>query len=138
MDTSLLHESICNNAVFSYTHSGGPGGQNVNKVNTKVYLHIKLDSLKGLSEAEMIRLRKILAGRITKEGKIVIASSEERSQRTNQERSLLRIEALITASARLSKRRHPSKPSRAAREKRLKSKYIQSCKKTERQFRGEE
>jgi ribosome-associated protein len=137
MDASLLRESIGAHAELSYTHSGGPGGQNVNKLNTKVHLRIMLDALKGLSEAEMARLREVLGGRITKDGEIVITSSEERSQRINQERALFRMEALITASARLSKRRRPAKPSRAARERRLKSKYMQSCKKAERQFRGE-
>jgi ribosome-associated protein len=138
MDVSLLHESICNNAEFSYTHSGGPGGQNVNKLNTKVHLRIKLNSLKGLSEAEMVRLRAVLAGRISKEGELIITSSEKRSQRINQERSLFRVESLIIVSAHVSKHRRPTKPSRTAVEKRLKSKYIQGRKKAERQFREEE
>jgi ribosome-associated protein len=102
----------------------------VNKVNTKVTLRIRVDGLSGLTEGEQARLREVLAGRLTGEGEIVIAASEERSQRTNRERAFSRLEALIIAAARLPKRRRPTAPSRAAREKRLQAKRLRSLKKT--------
>ncbi|MDR3304258.1 MAG: aminoacyl-tRNA hydrolase [Treponema sp.] len=134
MDTTRLHESILNNAVITYSRSGGPGGQNVNKVNTKVTLRLRLDTLVGLSEAEMKHLKENLASRLTVDGEIVINSSEERSQRTNQERAFSRAIAMINASARIPKFRKPTKPSKAAREKRLDVKRLQSIKKSGRRY----
>jgi ribosome-associated protein len=138
MDTTCLHQSILDNAVISYSRSGGPGGQNVNKVNTKVTLRLRLDVLAGLSEAEMKHLRENLASRLTVDGEIVINSSEERSQWTNQERAFSRVIAMINAGARIPKFRRPTKPSKAAREKRLDVKRQQSMNKSGRRFTPDE
>ena len=138
MDTQLLHQSIRNFARVSFSRSGGPGGQNVNKVNTKVTLHIKLSLLEGLSESEKLRLLEKLGSRLSHAAdcneELVISSSEERSQRINLERAYAKAEALITAAARLPKKRKPTKPSAAAREKRLKAKRLQAEKKAMRKF----
>ena len=138
MNTALLRQSIRAAAEASFSRSSGPGGQNVNKVNTKVTLRLRLADIAGLSEAELARARELLAGRITVEGEMVIASDEERSQRTNLERAFCRMEALIAGAARLPKHRRPTRPSRAAREQRLQSKRIHSRKKTERRKDPEE
>jgi ribosome-associated protein len=130
MDTFLLHNAIHAAARAGFARSGGPGGQNVNKLNTKVCLRLNLDDLAGLSEAEYVRLRETLGSRVTGEGEVVINADEERSRLTNLRRAYARMEALITAAARLPKRRRPTKPSRAAREKRLTSKRIHSAKKS--------
>lgn len=138
MDSLLLYQSIHRAAKAGFSRSGGPGGQNVNKVNTKVTLRISLEEIEGLSEAEIARLREKLFNRISGEGEIVIASSEERSQRINLERAFARMENLIVNAAKLPRARRPVKPSRAAREERLKLKHRNSLKKAGRRFRSEE
>jgi ribosome-associated protein len=138
MNLPELRRSIREKAVISYSRSGGPGGQNVNKVNTKVTLRIRPGDLTGLSEAEQVRLGTVLAGRLTGEAELVISSGEERSQRINQERAFSRVEVLITAAARIPRSRRPTKPTRASREKRLQSKHIRSITKADRRPSPEE
>ena len=132
MDISLLQQSIRAFSDAAFSRSGGPGGQNVNKVSTKVTLKLRLDDLAGLSQAERDRVKSLLANRISNDGEIIIASDEERSQRANLNRAYSRMEALVAAAAKLPKKRKPTKPSKAAREARLRVKKQRSVKKAER------
>ena len=132
MNTILLRQSIRTFSEASFSRSGGPGGQNVNKVNTKVTLKLRLSDLAGLCDAELNRIKTVLANRITNEETIIVISDEERSQRINLERAYFRMEALISAAARLPKHRRPTKPTKAAKEKRLQTKKHHAEKKAER------
>jgi ribosome-associated protein len=136
MDLLLLRRSIRSAARSSFSRSGGPGGQNVNKVNTKATLRLRLEDLKGLSDPELARLRETLASRLSAldsgEAEFVIAVDEERSRLINLERGFARLEALISAGARLPKRRRPTAPTRAGREQRLRTKLLRGRKKQDR------
>jgi ribosome-associated protein len=125
MNGELLRQSVRDQAEISLSRSGGPGGQNVNKLNTKVTLRLSLDKVEGLSEAELERSRAVLASRL-REGALVLQSSEERSQRVNLERAYARAEALIASAARIPKKRRPTRPGKAARERRLAEKRARS------------
>ena len=133
-----MRQSIRAAAEAGFSRSGGPGGQNVNKVNTKVTLRLGMANIAGLSEAEIARARQVLANRISGGDEIVINSDEERSQRVNLERAFFRLEALIASAARIPKRRRPAKPSKAAREQRLHAKKVHGQKKAERRRRYED
>lgn len=133
-----MRQSIRTAAEASFSRSGGPGGQNVNKVNTRVTLRLCLADLAGLSEAELSRVRQTLASRVSAGDAIILNSSEERSQRTNLERAFFRLEALITSAARIPKCRRPTRPSKASREQRLRSKKIHGQKKAARRLEHKE
>ena len=138
MDSLLLFQSIRAAARTDFARSGGPGGQNVNKVNTKVILRIRVNDILGLNEAETACLHEALAHRITGAGELVIAASEERSQRRNLERAYARLENLIVSAARIPRVRRPTKPSRAAREERLEHKRRRGLRKAERRYKQED
>jgi ribosome-associated protein len=117
---------------FSTSRSSGPGGQNVNKVNTKVTL--KWDVVHSAISAEQkeVILQK-LHTRLTKENILVLTSQDERSQLGNKEAVLLKLEQLISKAFTVKKVRKPTKPGKAAKQTRLKNKKQHGEKKKWRQ-----
>lgn len=121
MTSGELADRIAEAAEERFSRSGGPGGQHVNKANTQVILSVPLDEI-GLSEEERARVGERLASRLTAEGKLIIRSSETRSQHRNREIALERAVNLIESARHGNPRRRLTRPSRAFRERRLQEK----------------
>lgn len=116
-----------------FARSGGPGGQHVNTSSTKVELRFDLDSTGALDPAQKERVREALGNRITKDGVLVLSSSEYRSQARNREAVLARFRTLVGDALRPAKTRRRTRPSRASKERRLEAKRRRSEKKALRQ-----
>jgi ribosome-associated protein len=107
---------------LQYARSRGPGGQNVNKVNTKTELWAPIDLIVGLSERAVQRLRQFAGKRLTAAGEIHIAADSHRTQEQNREAAFARLRELVAAAIHEPKARRKTKPSRAAKRRRLESK----------------
>jgi ribosome-associated protein len=111
---------------FNFVRSSGPGGQKVNKVATAVQLRFDLEANDSLPEPVKQRLRRLAGRRLTKEGVLIIESSEERSQERNRTQAVERLAELIRRAAVKPKRRKKTRPSVSARERRLRKKRHRS------------
>mgnify|MGYP000031577228 FL=1 len=109
-----------------FVRASGPGGQHVNKVSTKVSLRFEADRSPNLSTSVKARLKKIAGTKWTVDGAIIIQCDETRSQVRNREIAQDRLKDLIKKALVVPKRRRPTKPSRGAIERRLKSKKIRA------------
>jgi ribosome-associated protein len=116
----------------SFIRASGPGGQNVNKVASAVQLRYVLDGTNPLPEPVRLRLTKLAGSRLTEDGTIVITAQRFRSQLRNREDALERLLALIRRAAVPPTPRRRTRPSAAARERRLADKARQSRRKRER------
>ncbi|MBD5781317.1 aminoacyl-tRNA hydrolase [Pelagicoccus sp. NFK12] len=103
--------------------SQGSGGQHVNKVSTAIQLFFDIRA-SSLPEAVKARLLERKDHRINEDGLVVIKSQESRSQEANKEAALARLKELVAGALVVPKKRRPSKPTRAAKERRLKGKAI--------------
>jgi ribosome-associated protein len=126
LNKELILKWVSENITFSFSRSGGPGGQNVNKLNTKVTARLKIAVLDVLSEAEKERVRHQLKNRISENDELVIHVQEQRSQAQNRERALKRMVELIAGALRKKRRRVRTKPTEESRKKRLMKKKKRS------------
>ena len=121
--------------LFQATRSSGPGGQNVNKVNSKIILKFNVPESKLLEESEKAILMKKWAKKLDHLGNLIIQSQENRSQVQNKSIAIRKFYELLNTAFQKRKVRKATRPGKGAIEKRLKAKKIQAEKK---QYRGKD
>ena len=122
---------------FTFARSAGPGGQNVNKVESKAVLHWDVGASRALPAALRARFRTRFARRIRADGVLVLASQRHRTRERNVADCLAKLEAMLAEVATPTRKRKPTRPSRAAHERRLAGKRATARRKAERRIRDE-
>ena len=129
-------EELVKRVSFKTSRSGGKGGQNVNKVSSKVELILNVEQADFLTDDEKALLTVRLANKLDLEGNLHIVSQEDRSQLANKERTLLKLMALLKSSLHVDKKRKPTKTPRSVIMKRKSDKQSISSKKENRKRPG--
>ena len=130
MNMILQSKDIINELTFVYSRSSGPGGQNVNKVNSRVTLKWDVVHSVIVHEEQKTLLIHKLSSRLTKDGMLMIMVQDHRSQLQNKEASLQRLDLILAQALTPKKARMATKPSKAAKRKRIQAKKLHSEKKT--------
>ena len=131
MNKTQLHTEL----DFKAVRSSGAGGQNVNKVSTKVILNWNSLATSGLTENEITRVQEKLANRINKEGVLILECDETRSQLKNKELVIKRFFFLLENALVVAKKRIATKIPKSVIRKRLNDKKVNSEKKQNRNFK---
>ena len=125
MDAIVVTDAVrvpANALTMRAVRASGPGGQNVNKVASKVDLRVDLEAIEGLTDPARHRLRALAANRVDADGRLQITSQVTRDQARNLEDARAKVRALVAAALREPKRRRASRPTAAARERRIEGK----------------
>jgi ribosome-associated protein len=125
-------EDVLRVVTFKTSRSGGKGGQNVNKVSSKVELIFNLASANFLTDDERALLTERLAGRLDQDGNLHVVSQEDRSQLLNKEKTIAKLIALLKSALHVHKKRKPTKIPKAVIRKRLENKQSVAIKKESR------
>ena len=121
--------------AVAFVRSSGPGGQNVNKVNTKTELRLNMTALHGLNDRALGRLRSIAGRKLLPDGDLLLTADTERTQEANRRACLAKLRELIEKAQVEPKIRKKSKPSRASKLRRVEGKRKNSEKKKDRGWR---
>jgi len=120
----IINRNIESELIYATSRSGGPGGQNVNKVSTKVELRFNLLSTLQFSETEKEILFKKLKNKINSEGELILVSQSERTQLMNKKAVTEKFYLLISKSLTLPVKRRSTRPTLTSKLKRLENKRI--------------
>lgn len=119
---------------FTFTRSGGPGGQHVNKVATQAILTVDVDDLAQVLPASVIaRLQRKASAYLARDRRLVISASTSRSQLANRKACLAKLRHLIVAAMHKPATRKPTRPSRASIQRRLNEKKARGLRKRARE-----
>jgi ribosome-associated protein len=128
MNEIVSHTTIAENElVYRASRSSGPGGQNVNKVNTRITLFFNVRASVSLSDSQKSRILSRLAGRVNHEGILRIVCQKFRTQEANRRAAAERLEELLVEALKPAPVRKRTKPSGGARERRLSRKRRRSA-----------
>ena len=133
MQRSVTASTLLRELQFSTSRSSGPGGQNVNKVNTKVTLKFDVSGSSVLTDEEKQILLNKLASRLTTDGMLLVSAQEKRSQLQNKEEAIRKFDKLLEKAFHKKRKRKPTKPSKGSIQSRINQKKQRSEKKKWRQ-----
>ena len=122
--------------VFKFSRGGGPGGQNVNKVNTRVTVLFDAANSRSFSDEQKERILKRLASRTDKDGVIRVVSQQYRTQKANREAAVERLEELLSGALKKKKMRKKTRVPEAAKRERLEKKKRRGFLKRQRRERN--
>jgi len=134
INPEILHPEL----VFQTARSGGSGGQNVNKVETKVELRFDVKNSAFLTEEQKEVLYQKISTKLTNEKVLVMYHQTERSQLANKEKVIVKFNELITKAFTVQKKRRPTRPTLASKTERLQTKQRNSTVKSMRKKPSEE
>ena len=134
INPEILHPEL----VFQTARSGGSGGQNVNKLETKVELRFDVKNSAFLTEEQKEVLYEKLSTKLTNEKVLVMYHQTERSQLANKEKVVVKFNELITKAFTVQKKRRPTRPTLASKTERLQTKQRNSTVKSMRKKPSEE